>query len=300
MCNVGSGETNDVLADYGNSPLPPSMLARYAGHPYARQLARRGAYAAGRFVRRQGLSLARKVLNRSIRGRRGRPVPRGRRSKRRGASMMQGIGQKRTVKVFKLCHQFVMTGDGTNATQDLVFRLSDPTDVEGLAGADQPTGWQEWSAFYEHAKVISCWVKFLFTNVSTVHTTIRIGLHPDVDNTSLQAVGLGWTEWCEYPRTQTRRLETVDLDAGTGSLSKSISMKYGCKPSKLFQQTFKNQRFEILMPDTSSTDVVHMHVLMSGQREGVNPITQIVECTAVFHWKVLFYDRRNLAKSVDA
>ncbi len=217
-----------------------------------------------------------------------------------GNQVTQGIGSHETTKVFTLCHQFTTAPGGSNRLDDTVFRLSDPTDVEGAAGADQPTGWEEVSAFYEHAKVLSCWVTCEFTNVSTAHASLVMGLIADTDGTSLDSTSTVWTTWCGFPRSQTKRLQSVDLDAGVGSKSETIYMKYGCKPHKVFNQTVKNQRFEMTVPDTAAADTVFLHIIQASHAEGVNAATSLVECTLKFHWKVNFYDRLNLAKGADA
>ncbi len=283
------------------------MLQRYAPRgSFQRQLINYGAAHAGNYIRTRGTRILQRVMARDRGRRRGRTM-RGAGRRRRvragkgfGVQRMQGIGPRRTTKLFKLCHVFNLAGDATNRTVDKVITISDPTDSEAASGADQPTGWEEWSAFYDHAKVISCWADLKFTNVSTAHESLVIGLLADTTSTTLTGVPLVWTTWCGFPRTQHRHLQTVDLDAGTGAESKTIRMRYGCKPYKVHNQTFKNQRFEITCPDTAATDQVFLHILLSGWNEGIPPVTTIVECTIVMHWKVQFYDRKNLAKGTDS
>jgi len=211
----------------------------------------------------------------------------------------KGIGDWRTIKTFKLCDIFTLKGDGANKTVDVTFPISDPTDPGGALGNAQPTGWEEVAAFYERAKVISCWQTYKFTNVSTEHGSLMVGLLPNTSAVTLSSTDTEWTTWCGYPRIQKRQMQTVDLDAGGGAESKSVYMRYGTKPAEHFAQNFRDNAFEIILPDTSPSDIVSMHMLLSKWDNTVPVTTHILQVTVVQNWKVLFYDRKNLALGTD-
>ncbi len=273
------------------------LLARAARSSTGRRAASYLAFHAGRAVRRGGISLARKVLNRSIRARRGRPVPR-RGSKRRGASMMPGIGLKRQVFNFKVCHTLNLVGDASVITDEAVIALNDPTDFMVVpAGTVQPTGWEERAAFYDKAKVISVSVHCRFEKTSTDIKGLAVGLLANTDATASHTAII-WTNWCEFPRAQIRHISGMSA-AGT-IRNPVISMNYHTKPWKHYNQTFKNQRFEIGLPDTSPTDRVFLHLFMGTADQATVAATSSCIVSLTVRWKVLFYDRKNLTKSSDA
>ncbi len=270
---------------------------------FARKLAVAGAFQAGRFVRRRGLTLAQKALNRAIVGRRGRPVPnartRARSSTRVGASMMPGIGLKRQVFDFKVCHTLNLAGDASVITDEAVIALNDPTDFMVVpAGTVQPTGWEERSAFYDKGRVLSVSVEARIEKTSTDAKSLVIGLLPNTTSTAAHTA-ITWTNWCEFPRTQTRHIPG-NAAASSTSVNRVINMNYHTKPWKHFNRTAVNSGFELALPDGSPTDRLFLHLLMGTGDQATVAATSKCIVFLTIRWKVLFFDRKNLIKSVDA
>ncbi len=273
--------------------LPMLRLARSST---GRRAASYLAFHAGRAVRAHGPRLLGKALARIRARRRGRPAV-ARRSNRRGASMMPGIGFKRQVFNFKLCHTINMVGDASSVTEDSVVALSDPTDVQVAQATVQPTGWEERAAFYSKAKVLSASVNVRFEKTSTDANPMVFGLLANTDATVI-APSTIWTNWCEYPRTQIRHL------VGTGAANAAVhnrivNMRYHTKPFKHFAEGLRNTANEILLPDTSPSNIVYLHILMSAGSQAAMSTTTKATAVLTYRWKVLMYDRRNLTKSTD-
>ncbi len=211
-----------------------------------------------------------------------------------------GIASKRAIVNFKLCQIFTLAGDATNDTVDRTVALSDPTDVTIGLGGNQPNGWEQWAAFYESAHVQSCSVSLSFNNVSTVHESLVLGVLASTDGTTMTSTTLTWNNWCEYPRTQHRHIRSVDLDAGAGATPARIRMNYHCIPARVYQKPAKNKDFKIVVPDTSATDIVYLHILLSNWDLTQTVATSIIQLTAVFRWTVVFNDRKNLNIGADS
>ncbi len=277
-----------------------SSLVRYVPRGFGRRLALAGAYQAGRFVRRRGLSFAQKVMGRGRARRRGGRLG-GRRGRRGavGVRAMPGIGPAKQVFDFKMCFVRDIAGDATNKTQDMLIALSDPTDPTLALSADQPTGWEERAAFYDKAKVLSCSVSVRIEDDSTSGRPMVVGLIANTDVTLFNSATLGWTEWCEYPRAQHRFIKGTNSAAGTVANAPVVRLNYHTKPFKQFVEGLRNTKNEILLPDTSPANIVYLHILSSDWGEIVNTTAQDLHVTLVLRWKVLFYDRKNLAKGTD-
>ncbi len=275
-----------------------ASLARAAAREYGPAIA---GYARDYAVAR-GTRMLNKVQRRKRQNRAGGRGGGGRRRRRGGkglgASMMPGIGLKRQVFDFKLCHVVTLTGDASSLTEECVIALNDPTDCMVIPAASvQPTGWEERSAFYDKARVLVCSVSVKFEKISTDINALVIGMIANTDG-ALFTTAVPWTDWCEFPRAQRREIRGMDT-AGGGNLNPSVRMNYHTKPSKHFNRTVRNETFEIALPDTSPTSRVFLHVLMSQWNQAAMAVTTAINLSIVVRWKVLFFDRKNLTRGTD-
>lgn len=230
-------------------------------------------------------------------GRRRSRLRRGAKRGRRRAT--PGTGLIREVFEFKVCHTFNLIGDASVVTDEAVFSLNDPTDFLVIpSGTVQPNGWEERAAFFEKAKVVSVSANVRMEKRSTDIKGVVFGLVANLDSTANHAAII-WTNWCAFPRTQHRHLPGV-IATGSTESNRVTRMSYHVKPHKMFFQPMRSERFEIGLPDTSPTDRVFLHVLMSTTDQAVLATSTSAICTITIRWKVLFYDRRNLIKSADA
>ena len=230
-------------------------------------------------------------------GKRGQPMYR--------LPALPGIAPKRAIVKFKVCGSFLKTTDMAADTTDdgVLVSLSDPNDPFGAASAVQPTGFNQWMAFFNKGRVIhtNVSVSFVLIAAGAVQQEMVVGVIPEAgDGASALpsdiADTIKWTEWCEYPRARHRFINDVDQNAGAGRMR--TTFKYHCAPHKFFNDTPRNDNNEF-KDGTSPVNEVGLHVLMStGNTAAVmaNDTNYFIVYITV-EMTCLLFDRKNLAQS---
>ncbi len=219
-------------------------------------------------------------------------------ARRRGGRMhIAGIGALRPVVDFKVCHVLNLAGDASVVTDEAVIALNDPTDFMVVpAGTVQPTGWEEWSAFYEHARVLNVTVSARFEKTSTTVDGLAVGLLINDDSTAAHTAII-WTNWCEFPRSKIRHISGMSA-AGTIH-NPSVWLRSSIKPYTFFNRDKKDETQEINMPDTSPTTRLYLHLLMGLDDQSVPTTNDKCLVRLTIKWRCQLYDRRNLVKGAD-
>ncbi len=222
------------------------------------------------------------------------------RAPKRSINIGPAILPPRAFVKFKQCKAFNMTTDaGPGITEDNVFRINDPTNSFGEDV--QPTGFNEWAAFYNRGRVLSVDLKITWL-VKNSTKDLVIGLIPEAGDgasggPTTIADTVGWDEWCEYPRAQHKIVQDFDTVKGD-HMTKHMS--YHCRPANFFKESYTgNDNFDFLFTGTSPVNIVSMHYILGHLATGTNlgaSITYAVVSVEIIQ-NCMLYDRKNLSKS---
>ncbi len=203
----------------------------------------------------------------------------------------------KTYVSFKNCKYIAFTTDAAaGLSEDNVFAINSPVNMYG--GTVEPTAFDEWMNFYNKGRVITSRIKITWLGKNTANDIV-VGLIPEAgDGASALPVAIadtvGWTTWCEYPKSQHRVIPEIDV--GTGNKSTKF-MNYKCTPSKFFKESLSgNDKYDFTRT-AGPKNLVGMHFVIGNLDTGNNlpdstelavaKVEQIMHC--------MLYDRKNLS-----
>lgn len=252
-----------------------------ASNPTARRLARRGLLLArSRLNQRIALSRARFAATRSY--------PRARGYAPRGSFVpsVPGIGRLKQKLRFRYCETITPDGDTSNPTKDYVMTVNNLNDPDGGAGANQPTGYDQWGAFYKSFKVYKCKIDMIVRN--TTSTPLAIGMMPNKSGTII-ANTVGKNIWCEYPGMRIK---------GVGKQSTAGEKTYIKMSRTINMRRLANERLndDYACTGGDPTTELYLHIVVSTMDGTALPANACqIEVRRTF-WCIA-YDRKQLALS---
>ncbi len=280
--------------------------------PYARQLAYQGARYVGAAIRRHGPGIARRVFKRrsAPRGRvvrRPPPRMRVRRSLALGGPSVNGLVPATKLVKFHMCAQMVEAGDATNVGQLLAFKMNDPSDPNfGIAGTEQPAGWEQWNSFYGSYRVKAAKLKVTMIDISQAVHPIVIQSNTGISGGGQPPAIVSTTKWqdnCDVKGVKTRH-RTTGLISVNRPQRTVIIWNVKNMPSFILhhesQGTNKDYgKNKAAMPDTSPAIIVDARLAWQLVSNAVAPVDidfrLLIECW----WLVEFSEPRVLGRGTD-
>ncbi len=202
----------------------------------------------------------------------------------------------KTYVTFKNCKYIAFTSDAAaGLSEDNTFAINSPVNMYG--GTIEPTTFDEWMNFYNKGRVVKSKIKITWLGKNTANDIV-VGLIPEAgDGASALPADIadtvGWTTWCEYPKSQHRVIPEIDV--GTGNKSTKY-MSYKCTPSKFFKESLSgNDKYDFTRT-VGPKNLVGMHFIIGNLDTGNNlpNSTELAVAKVEQTMYCMLYDRKNL------
>ncbi len=210
---------------------------------------------------------------------------------------------------FRMCSFLLIDPTDTDKCNDTIVSLGDITDPHQTpASTSQPVGLDQWFAFYQIARVLTCKVNMRIEfNGLTAGKSVVVGFIPSRTADSFTSSSLSWTRWCEFPRARKWVVSGYygATASNTDGRKASLRISYNVNVLKFWKSDSFIPRheigeFESALPHTSPTRSVFGHLLVNYADQTVlSIITYNVYFT--FDWVVRMSERTDqMTVSTDA
>ncbi len=206
------------------------------------------------------------------------------------------MGRKQHV-VFKACEQTAFTSATSEKTLAREITPTNPLDPFGSLSGKKPTGWDQWTPFFNKWRTLSATVVLRFwrnTAATPRAEDLVVGYLPSATAGAIVDTD-AFSAWCEWPRSQYRFMPAQSATGGGTSFKK---MTYVMRPKTFFWDNMGSGDFDVLTSGTLATNTPTLALLFA--ESGSNNLTDSTlfgECHISVVIRGYFFDRKELAVS---